>query len=176
MRRSNFILEELTKFKNRLLNRQVGDYESMKFARKYADKTWGGIKKGMRAVGKEANETEEMAISFFKILEHKLNLSDREDPPTKEEVKRAIEQLKDVGRFSLFTTMVILPGGVISLVGLDLLARKLGLKDFTLVPTSFRKKEAHSEKKVPTDNSEFQENRERPENSDTSDESDLTLF
>jgi hypothetical protein len=74
------------------------------------------------------------------MLEAKLDLSGRTDPPTEEEVKAAIEQLKDVGRFSVFATLVILPGGVISLVGLELLARKFGIKGFNLVPSSFRKR------------------------------------
>jgi len=90
-------------------------------------------------MGKEAGETEQMAQSFFRMLEARLDLSGRTDPPTKEEVKAAIEQLKDVGRFSVFATLVILPGGIISLVGLELLARKFGIKGFSLVPSSFRK-------------------------------------
>ena len=81
-----------------------------------------------------------MARSFFKLLEAKLDLSGRKEPPTEEEVKAAIEQLKDVGRFSIFTTLVILPGGVVSLVGLELLARKFGIKSFNLIPSSFRKR------------------------------------
>jgi hypothetical protein len=72
------------------------------------------------------------------MLEAKLDLSGRTDPPTEEEVKAAIEQLKDMGRFSVFATLVILPGGIISLVGLELLARKFGIKGFNLVPTAFR--------------------------------------
>lgn len=96
---------------------------------------------GIIGIGQEATETNEMARSFFRMLEHKLNLNNRSDPPTKEEVIAAIEQLKDVGRFSLFATVSILPGGGISLIGLELLARKFGLKKFTLIPSSFRKKE-----------------------------------
>jgi len=80
-----------------------------------------------------------MARSFFKLLEAKLDLSGHKDPPTEEEVKAAIEQLKDVGRFSFFTTMVILPGGVVSLLGMELLARKFGIRGFNLIPSSFRK-------------------------------------
>ena len=56
------------------------------------------------------------------------------------EVREAIEQLKDVGRFSVFATLVILPGGIVSLLGLELLARKFGIKGFNLMPSSFRKK------------------------------------
>ena len=54
-------------------------------------------------------------------------------------MKEAIEQLKDVGRFTVFTALVIIPGGVISLVGLELLARRFGVKGFNLIPSSFRK-------------------------------------
>ena len=109
------------------------------FARTYARKGKKAIDKAMIGLGKEAVETREMAELFFSLLEEKLNLENRSEPPTKEEVRVAIEQLKDVGRFSVFITAVILPGGVISLIGLELLARKFGI-NFTLVPTSFRKK------------------------------------
>ena len=66
----------------------------------------------------------------------------RTDVCIEEQVKAAIEQLKDVGRFSIFATLVILPGGVVSLVGLELLARKFGINGFNLIPSSFRKKKA----------------------------------
>jgi len=138
--------------------------ENIQEARLYTDKALTSIRKGMKMVGREAAETEEMARSFFRLLEHKLNLNERDDPPTKEEVKKAIEQLKDVGKFSFFATMVILPGGVISLVGLELLARKFGIKDFTLIPSSFRKK--HSQN---TDSTEIV----LPENMDTLNKEDL---
>lgn len=109
------------------------------FAKTYARKTKKTIDKAMTGLGKEAVETREMAELFFRLLEEKLNLQNRSDPPTREEVKAAIEQLKDVGRFSIFITAVILPGGVISLIGLELLARKFGV-NFTLIPSALRKK------------------------------------
>ena len=140
MRINDYIKTKISGLKKYMLKPKPTKEESLKLAMHYADKSWSALKDGMKAVGKEANETEEMAISFFKLLEHKLNLKERKDPPSDEEVKKAIEQLKDVGRFSFFATMVILPGGVISLVALELLAKKIGLKDFTLIPTSFRKK------------------------------------
>lgn len=108
---------------------------------RYADKTSKLIKQGMAGLGEEAEETKVMAESFFRMLSHKLRLDDRSDPPTEEEVKAAIEQLKDVGRFSIFATISIIPGGGFSLIGLELLARKMGVKRFTLVPSAFRKKE-----------------------------------
>lgn len=87
-----------------------------------------------------------MAHSFFRILENKLNLHERKDPPTPEEVKEAIEQLKDLGRISVFASISILPGGAISLIGLELLAHKFGVTNFTFVPSAFRKSSSDSGK------------------------------
>ena len=109
-------------------------------AKQYADKAKGFIDETMKGMDQEAIETREMADSFFRFLSHKLQLETRTEPPTPEEVKAAVEQLKDVGRFSVFITAVIIPGGVISLVGLELLARKFGIQNFTVIPSSFRKK------------------------------------
>lgn len=109
------------------------------FAKRYARKAKFHIDKVLKGVDKEAEETREMASSFFRLLEHKLNLNERTDPPSKEEVKAAVRQLKDVGRFSIFVTAVILPGGVVSLIGLELLARQYGI-NFSLIPSAFKKK------------------------------------
>jgi len=140
MQKESVILNKLKALKEATWRMPLKNTGSYRFARKYAVKTGALIEEGVRAVGKEAGETELMARSFFKLLEAKLDLSGRSTPPTPEEVKAAIEQLKDVGRFSIFTTMVILPGGVISLLGLELLARRFGIKSFTLIPSSFRKR------------------------------------
>ena len=112
--------------------------ESKIFANRYAKKARGFIDKTMKGIDKEAGETREMASSFFRLLEHELRLNDRTDPPSKEEVKAAVEQLKDVGRYSVFVTAVVLPGGVVSLVGLEMLARKYGI-EFSFIPSAFRK-------------------------------------
>ena len=109
------------------------------FANRYARKAKFHIDKVLKGVDKEADETREMASSFFRLLEHKLNLNERADPPSKEEVKAAVQQLKDVGRFSIFVTAVILPGGVISLIGLELLAKQYGI-NFSLIPSAFKRK------------------------------------
>lgn len=142
MYRERAILNKLKELKNAAWDTPVRDFRSKSFAKKYADKTSKLIREGVDAFGKEAEETEQMALSFFKLLEAKLDLSGRKEPPSEEEVKAAIEQLKDVGRFSFFTTMVILPGGVVSLLGLELLARKFGIKGFNLIPSSFRKQKS----------------------------------
>ena len=140
MLKQSIILNKLKKLKQAALQLPVKDSHSHRFAKKYAAKTNDLIYKGVEAVGQEAEETEQMARSFFKMLEAKLNLNGRTDPPTEEEVKAAINQLKDVGRFSIFATLVILPGGVVSLLGLELLAKRFGVKGFNLIPSSFRKK------------------------------------
>lgn len=128
---------------SRLHERRVG--------RKFAAKSGKVLKSGLKGVGQEAVETKEMTQSFFRLLASKLDLQNRKEPPTKEEVKAAIEQLKDVGRFSIFATISILPGGGVSLIGLEILARKLGVKNFTFVPSAFKKKnlpEKHDGEKV----------------------------
>jgi hypothetical protein len=134
------IINKLKELKQAAWNFPLKDSRSHRFAKKYAAKTSVLINEGIQAMGQEAEETEKMARSFFRMLEAKLDLNGRTDPPAEEEVKAAIEQLKDVGRFSVFATLVILPGGIISLLGLELLARRFGIRGFNLVPSSFRKK------------------------------------
>ncbi len=120
--------------------------KSIRLAWRYLRKTNAMIKEGAGKLGNEAVETKLMATVFFRMLENKLDLKNRKEPPTKEEVKEAINQLKDVGRFSLFATVSILPGGGFSLIGLELLARKFGISSFTLVPSSFRKTKKNTSK------------------------------
>ena len=113
--------------------------DSKSKARGYLKSALKSLEKGMHKMGNEAKETKEMADSFFKLLAAKLDLENRKEAPSEEEIKEAVEQLKDVGRLSVFTTAVIIPGGVFSIVGLEMLARKLGVKNFTFVPSEFRK-------------------------------------
>lgn len=141
MQKESAILNKLKALKDAAWNFPVKNHRSYLFARKYAAKTKDLLNEGAAIVGEEADETEQMAVSFFKLLEAKLDLSGRKEPPSEEEVKAAIEQLKDVGRFSIFTTLVILPGGVVSLLGLEMLARRFGIKWFNLIPSSFRKRQ-----------------------------------
>lgn len=114
-------------------------------ASKFARNTSKMIRHGMSGVGTEAVETKEMAQSFFKLLESKLDIKNRKEPPTEEEVKVAIEQLKDLGRFSFFGAISIIPGGGFSLIGIEILAKKLGVKNFTFVPSAFRKEDKPTE-------------------------------
>ncbi len=134
-------------------------------AREFAKKAKLLIDSGVKKMGLEASETKEMAVSFFNLLEHKLKLNERSVPPGEEEVLEAIEQLKDVGRFSVFSAAVILPGGVVSLLGLEMLARKYGIK-FTFIPSSFRK---NAEWKHPAGGKKSKESFQKSRKDDISD-------
>jgi len=147
-------------FKGKVWAEKAGNYTMSKVPSKaqteeFAKKTKVAIDTSMQNLSVEKKETEEMAKSFFKLLESKLDMSNRKEPPTEEEVKAAIEQLKDIGRISVFATISILPGGGFSLIGLELLARKYGIKNFTIVPSSFRKKKKKKEDDDNTENLEL---------------------
>ena len=127
--------------KSELQEDECENEEDIGFAKRFVSSAINSIHKVRSGMKNEWQETQEMADSFFKVLEHKLNLNDRDEPPSKEEVKKALEQLVDVGRFSFFASVSILPGGGVSLIGIELLARKCGVKNFSLLPSSFRKKQ-----------------------------------
>ncbi|MBS3770558.1 MAG: hypothetical protein V5A47_05235 [Bacteroidales bacterium] len=114
--------------------------ERIGFAHRFASRAKYSVEDFLEGMGEEYNETVEMSRFFFKLLEEKLQLRERETPPSKEEVKKAIEQLKDMGRVGIFASVSILPGGGLSLLGLEILARKFGIKNFTFIPSSFRKR------------------------------------
>jgi hypothetical protein len=139
-------MKKTGKYRIRKKIREKWEGHRILLAKWYVDRATKGIRKMMSGLGQEADETKRMAVSFFKMLEHKLNLHNRTDPPTKEEVKEAIEQLKDVGRLSVFISAVILPFGVFSLLGLELLARKFGIR-FSFIPSSFKNKKGHPAEK-----------------------------
>ncbi len=121
-------------------------------ARWYVKETVKALRSIAEGTENEARETSEMAELFFRLLAHKLNLKDRRTPPSKEEVKAAIEQLKDVGRIGIFASVSLLPGGGFSLLGLELLARKYGISSFTFIPSSFRRKRKEAAPDSKTDN------------------------
>ena len=114
--------------------------EHVTFAHRFADSAKASLDSFLKGMGEEYDETVEMGKYFYHYLENKLRLKERETPPSKEEVKQAIEQLKDMGRVGMFASISIIPGGGLSLLGLELLARKLGIKNFTFIPSSFRKR------------------------------------
>lgn len=97
----------------------------------------GFVWKGLH---QEGQESEQMMRTFFRQLADKLNLEKRSEPPSPKEVKEAIAQLKDVGRFSFFASFSLLPGGGALLIALELLAHKYGIEWFTFIPSAFREK------------------------------------
>ena len=72
MQRESYIMGKLKGLKEAAWNFPIKDHKSYLFARKYASKTKDLIEEGALALGKEAGETEQMARSFFKLLESKL--------------------------------------------------------------------------------------------------------
>lgn len=118
------------------------DRKQLRSARRFVRWAKKSITAAIDGMNTEAGETREMGIAFFRMLNQKLRLNEREDPPTEEEVKKALEQLKDIGRISVFASASILPGGAVSLLGLEMLARKFGISNFTLIPSSFRKRKS----------------------------------
>ncbi|MFO7790773.1 MAG: hypothetical protein ACQES0_05010 [Bacteroidota bacterium] len=128
--------DRLKAYKKHYKHSEASEEEAIHFAGKARAK----LKKMWSPFANESKETKQMAEVFFKLLEHKLNLEERETPPSEAEVKEALEQLKDVGRVGFFASVSLLPGGAFSLLGLEMLARKLGVKNFTFIPSSFRRK------------------------------------
>jgi len=116
------------------------DEERVTYAHRFAENAKKSLETFIEGMGEEYDETVEMGKYFYHYLEDKLRLRERTTPPTKEEVKQAIEQLKDMGRVGVFASISIIPGGGLSLLGLEVLARKLGINNFSFIPSAFRKR------------------------------------
>ncbi|MCF8232967.1 MAG: hypothetical protein K9J27_12355 [Bacteroidales bacterium] len=124
------------------LRQKLVDYDpgSSQYAQKFADAAKKSVYEFTDGFNQERKQTQEMAESFFRLLESELDMENRTRPPSREEIRQALEQLKDVGRVGIFASVSLLPGGAVSLVGLEILARQFGIYDFTLIPSSFRVK------------------------------------
>ena len=124
------------------IHQKLADYDpgSSQYAQKFADAARKSVYEFTDGLNQERKQTQEMAESFFRLLESELDLENRTEPPSREEVTQALEQLKDVGRVGVFASISLLPGGAVSLVGLEILDRQFGIYDFTLIPSSFREK------------------------------------
>jgi hypothetical protein len=64
-------------------------------------------------VRKETFETKEMTIVFKQVIKYKI--SKKHLPPSKEEIDKALKQLSDIGKISILTPLVLLPGSVITI-------------------------------------------------------------
>lgn len=133
------LLQRMNRKKSRYLAESGWSGEAAyEMAEAFAQKAKDSIDYFTKNLKQESDETTVMARSFFRLLSNKLNLESREEPPSPEEVKQALEQLKDVGRVGIFATVSLIPGGAFSLIGLEILARKFGIEEFTLIPSSFQ--------------------------------------
>ncbi|MDA3818907.1 MAG: hypothetical protein PF590_00320, partial [Candidatus Delongbacteria bacterium] len=115
-------MDEISKDKLKAYNTIYGKKQKeSKKAWDFSNTVWKHIKSTFDNFIDEGQETQQMAEVFFKMLEQKLRLNERNEPPSEEEVKEALEQLKDVGRIGFFASVSLLPGGAFSLLGIELL-------------------------------------------------------
>lgn len=88
----------------------------------------------------EGVETRDMLKTFVKHGRGQLLLSKESEPPTEEEIRQAIDQLKDLPRFLPFIVFVTVPvpGITESYVLLAVTLEKWLGEKFSLLPSSFR--------------------------------------
>lgn len=75
-------------------------------------------------ISKETTETKEMLIVFKDLLHKQLGSNKN---PSEEDIKKAIEQLKDVGKISALIPLVLLPGSVLTIPILVKLGKRYGI-------------------------------------------------
>lgn len=89
----------------------------------------------LKGLKQERAETQDMMRTFFTLLTQKLPSGRQPEP---EEVKAAIEQLKDVNRMAGLLVLASMPGSVVTLPILCKLANKYGIE---IMPSAFKDKE-----------------------------------
>ncbi len=89
----------------------------------------------------EAVETRNMAFTFGRLLAAKLRLNGQRELPSEEEIREAIEQLKDIPRFLPFFSLVFMPvPGITEMyIVLALSLEKLSGGAISLLPSQIRK-------------------------------------
>jgi len=88
----------------------------------------------LKGLKQERSETQDMMRTFFILLTQRLP---RGRQPKPEEVKAAIEQLKDVNRMAGLLVLASMPGSVITLPLLCKLANRYGIE---IMPSAFQDK------------------------------------
>ena len=83
----------------------------------------------------EKEETRAMMSTFFSVLTQKLPSGKK---PDEQEIKEALEQLKDVHKMAGLLVVSITPGSVVTLPALCALGRRYGIE---LLPSAFQKTE-----------------------------------
>lgn len=86
----------------------------------------------LKGLKQERAETQDMMRTFFTLLTQKLPSGRQPEP---EEVKAAIEQLKDVNRMAGLLVLASMPGSVVTLPILCKLANKYGIE---IMPSAFK--------------------------------------
>ena len=92
--------------------------------RKMADKLLLGL-------NQEHQETKEMVHTFFSMLTQKLPNGRK---PEEDELRAAIEQLKDVHKIAALLLLAVTPGSVITVPALCALGRRFGVE---FLPSAF---------------------------------------
>jgi len=75
-------------------------------------------------IKKESTQTRDMVITFKHMLEKQLGGNKN---PTPEEVKEALNQLKDVGKMTALLPLVALPGSVLTIPILVKIGKKYNI-------------------------------------------------
>ncbi|MBD3840465.1 MAG: hypothetical protein IE909_01040 [Campylobacterales bacterium] len=73
---------------------------------------------------KESLQTKQMLIVFKDLLHKQIGGNKN---PTQEEIKEALEQLKDVGKISALVPLALLPGSIITIPLLVKIGKKYGV-------------------------------------------------
>ena len=77
-----------------------------------------------QAIKRESQETKEMLLTFKDLLHSQIG--DKKEP-TKDDIKAAIKQLKDVGKMTILTPLFFLPGSFITIPLLVKLGKRYGI-------------------------------------------------
>ena len=94
-----------------------------------------------QAARMEAVETRDMAVVFGKILRRRLGINGQEELPSEEEIKAAIEQLKDIPKFLPFFSFIFMPvPGITEMyILLAFSLERLSRGTISLLPSQVRK-------------------------------------
>ncbi len=93
----------------------------MRRIRTITKKTFNSFKRFIR---RESIQTKHMLITFKRLLHKQMG---GKSQPTQEDIKEAIKQLKDVGRITILTPLLFLPGSVVTIPFLVKLGKRYGI-------------------------------------------------
>jgi len=77
-----------------------------------------------KIIRRETIQTKKMLITFKIILEKQMG---GKSEPSKEDIKEAIKQLKDVGKITILTPLLFLPGSVVTIPLLVKIGKRYGI-------------------------------------------------